>query len=190
MTNASDATLLQTHRLRDDGALFSMELNRQELSSDDFSTAVRDVTHLIQAGSACYTGEARFRKVFEKAILGIAIANTSGILLEVNESMAQLLGYTRQELIGMNIGMFTHPDDLVVENVYLKEIQIGERDDYRMNKRYMTKCDSLIWVDLLVTAIPDSKGNGIEVIGLAVDITERLRVDAELRGDSYCCYRL
>jgi diguanylate cyclase (GGDEF)-like protein/PAS domain S-box-containing protein len=127
------------------------------------------------------TSDVRFRNVFEKANLGIAIASLSGTLLEANENMAQLLGFTRQELVGMNIGMFTHPDDLVVENIYLEQIQRGERDDYQMVKRYVTRQGCLIWVDLMVTAIPDAKGEGIEVIGLIIDISERLRVEAELR---------
>ncbi|MEI7611550.1 MAG: EAL domain-containing protein [Betaproteobacteria bacterium] len=172
---------LKMSPLLEDRAAVSGELDQQEPNSGEFSTMAHDITKLKQAGAAFYASEARFRNVFEKAILGIAIANTAGTLLEANESMAQLLGFARQELIGMNIGMFTHPDDLVVENVYLREIQSGERDDYRMNKRYLTKQDSLIWVDLLVTAVPESNGDGIELIGLVVDITERLRFDAELR---------
>ena len=181
MSNRSDVAPLERTRFRETTVPVSMELNHQEPHPGDFSTAVHDISLREQAGAVLGASEARFRKVFDRANFGIAIANLSGIVLEANESMAQLLGFTRQELIGMNIGMFTHPDDLAIEHAYLKEVQGGERDFFRMNKRYLTKQGRLIWVDLLVTVIPDAKGEGIEVIGLVVDITERFRVDAELR---------
>jgi diguanylate cyclase (GGDEF)-like protein/PAS domain S-box-containing protein len=181
MTKRSDVTPLEIHRFPEDGAAVSVELIHQEPNSGDFATMARDIDQFKRGGAVLDASKVRFRNVFEKANFGIAIASTSGILLDANESMAQLLGFTRQELIGTNIGLFTHPDDFVVESVYLKEIQIGERDDYRMNKRYLTRQGTLIWVDLLVIAVPDANGNGIEAIGLIIDITERLRVEAELR---------
>jgi diguanylate cyclase (GGDEF)-like protein/PAS domain S-box-containing protein len=184
IANGPDATPLEILRQKEDGTPMWLELRRHALHSSEGWTIVsmaRDITGRKQAEAALRASEIRFRNVFEKANFGIAIANLSGTMLDANESMAQLLGFTRAELIGMNIGGFTHPDDLVIEQDYLKEIQAGERDVYRMDKRYVTKQGSLIWVDLLVTAIPDEKGSGVEAIGLIVDITERRRADAELR---------
>jgi diguanylate cyclase (GGDEF)-like protein/PAS domain S-box-containing protein len=142
---------------------------------------VRDITPRKQAEAILLASETRFRNVFEKAYTGMAIADLDGTLLEANNSLAQLLGYSRRELIGMNIANFTHPDDLGVERVFLNEIQTGHRDDYRMNKRYLTRSGEELWVDLLVTAIPDEQGAGVNAIGLMVDITERRRAEAELR---------
>lgn len=184
IANGPDATPLEILQQNEDGTPMWLELRRHALHSSTNWTIVsmvRDITGRKQAESALRASEIRFRNVFEKANFGIAIANLSGTMLDANESMAQLLGFTRAELIGMNIEGYTHPDDFVIEQDYLKEIQAGERDVYRMDKRYVTKQGSLVWVDLLVTAIPDEKGSGVEAIGLIVDITERRRADAELR---------
>jgi len=181
MANRAGVTPSETFRFGEKDISTSIESRLHEPNPRDFIAMVRDVTLVKQAGAVLDVSEARFRKVFDRANFGIAIASLSGTLLEVNESLAQLLGFTQQELIGANIKMFTHLDDLVVENAYLKKIQDGEQDVFRMNKRYLTKQGRLLWVDLLVSAIPAVNGNGIEVIGLTVDITERLRVDAELR---------
>jgi len=180
----SNAKPQETLLLRNDGAAVWVEIRRHARRTEDgwsIVVMVRDITERKLAEAALHASEVRFRNVFEKAYTGLAIADPSGTLLEANESLAQLLGYSRQELIGMNIGVFTHPDDLVLERDFLNELEAGTRDAYRMEKRYITKHGDLRWVKLLVTAIPDDHGKAVETIGLILDITERKRAEAELR---------
>lgn len=179
-----DSTRLETLCIRRDGRTIWLEIRRQAQRSAGAWTIVnrvRDITERKLAEGARHASEVRFRNVFEKANSGLAIADLNGTLLEANESLAQLLGYTQQELIGMNIGGFTHPDDLALERNYLHELQAGTRDVYRIEKRYFARSGDLLWVDLLVTAIPDEHGNVTETIGLIIDITERRRAEQELR---------
>jgi diguanylate cyclase (GGDEF)-like protein/PAS domain S-box-containing protein len=180
----SDSTPQETLLMRNDGAAVWVDIRRHARYSNDGWTLVimvRDITERKLAEVALQASEVRFRNVFEKAYTGLAIADMTGTLLEANDSMAQLLGYTRQELIGMNIGVFTHPDDLVVERAFLSELAAGTRDAYRMEKRYIARNGDLLWVKLLVTAIPDEHGKAVETIGLVLDITERKRAELELR---------
>lgn len=142
---------------------------------------MRDITERKKTEAALEVSETRFRNVFEKSFTGMAIANLDGSLLEVNNSLSQLLGYTRQEMLGMNIGDITHHDDLMLERSFLQEIQCGTRNDYRMCKRYLNKSGEILWGDLFVTAIPDAHGDAVNAIGIIVDITERKRAEAELR---------
>ena len=143
---------------------------------------LHDITGRKLADVALHESEARFRSVFEKAAhTGMAIADPAGTLVEANETLAQMLGYSRHELIGMNIGRFTHPDDLAVELVYLTELAEGKRDEYRMNKRYLNRSGGMLWVDLLVTVIRDEQGRAVNVVGLVIDISERKRAEADLR---------
>jgi len=183
IAGSSQATPLETLRIRNDGAAVWIETRRHAYRAEDGWTIVimaRDITERKLAETALHASEVRFRNVFEKAYTGLAIADMTGTLLEANESMAQLLGYTLQELIGMNIGHFTHPDDLVIERAFLSELEAGTRDAYRMEKRYIARNGDLLWVKLLVTAIPDEQGKAVETIGLVLDITERKRAELEL----------
>jgi diguanylate cyclase (GGDEF)-like protein/PAS domain S-box-containing protein len=171
-------------RHREDGTPIWIELRRHAQPEDGqwtVVTLVRDITDRKKTETALYASETKFRSVFEKAYLGMAIAELNGTLIEANDSLAHMLGYERGELVGTNIRRFTHAADLATELVYLKEIQAGQRDDYRMRKRYLTKTGGLLWVDLLVTVIRDQQGRAINAVGLIVDITERLRTEAELR---------
>jgi diguanylate cyclase (GGDEF)-like protein/PAS domain S-box-containing protein len=180
----ADTTHVELLRQRKDSSPIWVEMRRHARRSGEgwlIVSQVRDITERKQSEATLLASETRFRNVFEKAYTGMAIADLDGKLLEANDALAQLLGYPRRELIGRNIADFTHADDLALERIYLKEIQTGQRSDYRMNKRYLTCSGELLWVDLLVTSIPDEKGTGINAIGLMVDISERKRAEAELR---------
>ncbi|UCV21057.1 sensor domain-containing protein [Ferribacterium limneticum] len=184
ITGHSDATPLETQRFGKDEAAVWVEIRRHaQLLQDGWTIVimVRDISARKLAEAALHASEVRFRNVFEKAYTGLAIADLSGTLLEANECLAHLLGYTRHELVGMNIGHFTHPDDLAAERAFLEEIQDGKRDVYRMEKRYLSRQGDLLWVDLLVTAVPDAHGKPFETIGLILDITDRKRAETELR---------
>ncbi len=179
-----EAKPLEILRQSRDGSPLWVEIRHHALCFEDNSTLVcmiRDITERKLAEANLLTNEVRFRSVFDKAFIGMAIADLQGVLINSNQSLAQMLGYTQHELIGMNLETFTHADDFAVERAYLEEIRTGSRLDYRMNKRYLTKSGEQLWVDLQVTGIPDEQGQTVNAIGLMVDITERKRAEAELR---------
>lgn len=178
-----DTTPLETQCFGKGGAIWVEIRRHAQLYKGAWTIVIvlRDITERKVAEAALHASEERFRNVFEKAYTGLAIADLSGTLLEANECLAQLLGYTQQELVGMNIGCFTHHDDLAAEIAFLDEIRAGARDVYRMEKRYFSNHGNLLWVDLLVTAIRDKHGKPVETIGLVLDITDRKRAETELR---------
>lgn len=132
-----------------------------------------DLTAFKKMQADVLESETRFRTLFEKAMTGMAVADPKGNLTEANEQLARLLGYSRGELLGKNISAFTHPEDLASELVFLQEISNDLRDDYRIEKRYVTRSGEILWVDLLVTVLRDQERKATSVIGLVVDITER-----------------
>ncbi|MBF0527861.1 MAG: PAS domain S-box protein [Deltaproteobacteria bacterium] len=165
---------------------FNMESMPTLLENGDslWNGIINDITDRKLAEQALMQSEARFRSIFEKAHTGIAFADGQGNLLQFNDSFIQLVGYDPTELQGMNFAHFTHPDDLGLEIDKVNEILAGLRDDYRIEKRYITKMEKVIWVDLAVTAIRDAQKRPVNFVGLVVDITERKRAEAELRQTS------
>lgn len=130
---------------------------------------------------ALHASEARFRGVFERAYIGISITDLEGRVLEANHSLARILGYPRHELLGLNVAEFTHPDDQVLEALHVAELMSGKRDAFRMEKRYLTRSKGQVWIDLLVTVIRDANNEINAVIRLVIDISDRLRAEADLR---------
>lgn len=124
--------------------------------------------------------EAIFRSIFERANAGIAFVDTKGNVIRANDSYCSLVGYSREELAGMNIERFTHPDDLKSEMMIFQEMIEGRINECRMEKRYLNNSGAELWVDLSLTAIHDEFGNVVNFVGLVVDITQRKLAEDEI----------
>jgi PAS domain S-box-containing protein len=57
----------------------------------------------------------------------------------------------------------------------------GEVDKYRIEKRYIRKDGTVVWVELSVSAIKDKNGEIVKLIRLTTDITERKKAEENLR---------
>jgi PAS domain S-box-containing protein len=63
-----------------------------------------------QTGEACAKNENDFRLMFMNAPLPYQSLDETGAFINVNQAFLNVLGYTREELIGKNFGDFLHPD--------------------------------------------------------------------------------
>ena len=73
---------------------------------------LRDVTARLREAHDLDVAQERFRLAFHGAPTGMALSMAdNGILIDVNESLATMLGYGRDELIGRGMQSITHPDD-------------------------------------------------------------------------------
>jgi diguanylate cyclase (GGDEF)-like protein/PAS domain S-box-containing protein len=122
-----------------------------------------------------------FEASFRAASIGKAIVAVSGHCIEVNVALADLLGYSQQDMAGMHFSIFTHPDDLEADLHLFNATMRGDRDNYQIEKRYI-RCDGAILEVLLsATCIRDDTGAPIQFISEIVDLTERNRVRRELQ---------
>jgi len=116
----------------------------------------------------------RYRTLFEVALDGIVIADSDSYYLDANASMCRMLGYSREELIGM------HASDIVVQS----EIEyigpaldaIKTRPGYEREWRFRRKDGSSFTADVTATMMPD--GNLLATIR---DVTERRMAEESLR---------
>ena len=74
------------------------------------SKVARDITERKRAEEARQLSEARYRALFDYAPDGIVIADPESYYIDVNSSMCRMLGYTREEFIGL------HASDIVVQS--------------------------------------------------------------------------
>jgi two-component system, sensor histidine kinase and response regulator len=143
--------------------------------------AFSDVTALKHAEQALRESEERFRGTFENAAVGIAHKDANGRLLRINQTFCDIIGYAREELIGKPFLDLTHPDDSLVERDMYAALLRGEVPSYSLEKRYIRKDGSLIWIDMNVSLQCDAAGRPIYGIAILQDISERKRLEAELR---------
>jgi PAS domain S-box-containing protein len=124
--------------------------------------------------------EERFRTVFEFAALGIAI-DVGGRLIQTNRALQEMLGYTSEEFRNMLFTDFTHPDDVEASLRLAGGLHEGKHNNYWIEKRYYRKDGRVVWARTTVSAVRDAQGKILYVIPLIEDITERKRLEEQLR---------
>lgn len=128
--------------------------------------------------------EARFRTMFKDAPMGIFLVSTDGRIQETNPAVQRMLGYTADELEGKTIRDITLPAD-VDETVRLFDSLVrGECGSYRLEKRYLRKDGSLVWVRLTATLLRSSDAVNTSVLGMVQGITDERTAQEEREAES------
>jgi PAS domain S-box-containing protein len=123
--------------------------------------------------------EERFRSTFANAGVGIAHVGPDGRWLRINPKLCRILGYSREELLGMTFQDVTHPDDLSADLREVGRLLAGEIGTFTMEKRYVRKDRSTVWVNLTVSLMRDDAGQPAYFISVVEDITARKTIEAE-----------
>ena len=123
--------------------------------------------------------EERFRSAFVGGPIGIAVLEEDGRFVEVNDALADMVGYTPVELVGRTVGEITHPEDLRTNLDHMHRFFAGEIDQYRLEKRYLHRNGEAVWVAVTAALVP-RPGGGRFMIGHVENITDQRAVTERL----------
>jgi PAS domain S-box-containing protein len=140
-----------------------------------------DVTERMASENALRRSETRLHAMFNNASVALSLTDTEGHFVDVNESWAKTLGYGVDECRGLSVFDITHPDELAASRQNMQLLLDGQVASSRMEKRYLHKNGSVVWVDVAVTPIRRADGSVEVMIGGFVDITERKRIEVDTR---------
>lgn len=138
-----------------------------------FLGIARDISAMKRAENELRQSEAQFRRSFEHSGIGMAIVSLDGKWIEVNQSLLDMVGYKRKELLGLTFQDITHPDDLNKDLDLLKETLAGKRQNYAMEKRYFDSEGEILWVRLNVSLVRDYEGAPVHFVSQIENITEQ-----------------
>ncbi|MGH3763302.1 putative bifunctional diguanylate cyclase/phosphodiesterase [Actinophytocola sp.] len=127
------------------------------------------------------TSEARFRAMFADAAIGIGITDTKGRLLEVNSAMATMLDLRADQIKDHNLVEYLHPDDPPELGRYFNEMVAGQRDHYRIERRFRKRDGTPLWTSVTVSLVRDEDGAPQFLVGMVEDNTERHVLSEKLR---------
>jgi PAS domain S-box-containing protein len=138
------------------------------------SKIARDITERKRAEAAQRAAEARYRTLFDYAPDGIVIADSGSTYVDANPSVCRMLGYDRDELIGLNAADIVVPTEVAHIEPALKAIKT--QSDYHREWQFRRKDGSVFPAEVIATAMPDGR-----LLGLIRNITERKNAEQALR---------
>lgn len=142
----------------------------------------RNITERKKSEEILRYSEEKFKNVFHNSIVGKSITAIDG-QLSVNESYSNIVGYTQEELSNLKWVDFTHKDDVEFNNQIIQSILKGEKQFSQWEKRFIHKDGRIIWVDISIVLLRDSKGNPVHFITEINDITKRKEAEALLNHE-------
>ena len=112
----------------------------------------RTVDHAAGSGDdktaevALRRSEELFRSIFESSTVGVAVLTPDTRFDRVNPAFCALTGYSGQELLAVRSAEITYPDDLPLMLSHLEQLLAGATTSFVLEKRYLRKDGSTIWV--------------------------------------------
>ena len=137
-----------------------------------------DITEFKQAEKLRRESEEKFHNAFEYAAIGLALVGIDGRWLQVNHSICEITGYTKEELLSLTFQDITHPDDLETDLNYVRQLLAREINHYHMEKRYFHKQGYIVWILLSVSLVRDEQGEPLYFIAQIQNITKRKQAEA------------
>lgn len=111
----------------------------------------------------------------------VAVSDRSGTILEVNEAMCRISGYSRAELVGTSVSRISRGADCGDFWAELWPVVSGG-GTWRGELNSERKDGSIYWVDATASPLRGPSGSIIGSVCVRVDITERKRAEAALRA--------
>lgn len=128
--------------------------------------------------SALKESKERYRSVVENVQEGLCIVDTEEVLQFVNPAFSKLLGVDADKIVGISLEGFVDKETFARFQKGTRDRLKGVEDRYEITFRRPD--GKLRDVDLHATPLYSADGNYYGTLGLAVDITERKRLEGHL----------
>ncbi|MGA8116176.1 MAG: EAL domain-containing protein [Actinocatenispora sp.] len=178
---ARDGRLVVVQACLADGytsALRERTLQEQESIRRALLDARRQVEEALSAS------QARFRAVFAEAAIGIAVLDPNHRVVDVNDALADLLGSPPEELVGLDLTDFAHPDDALELGDAIRRLMSGEGAPAQVEERFADRNGTLVWGRVSLSAIETPAGQPYAV-AMIEDITERRLLELRLEYQAW-----
>lgn len=123
--------------------------------------------------------EERYRRLAETSNEGIWVFDGTQQTTYANRRMAEMLGYTAEEMVGLSFELFIFPEDLADHYERIRQRQLGHSDAYERKLR--RRDGTPLWTIVSATPILDGEGQFSGSFGMVTDVSDRKRIEEALR---------
>lgn len=179
------------HR-RKDGSTFVAEVSAQRLSDDTYLAILRDLTERKRAAAALAESERRLRSILDSVHAFVGLLTPDGILLEANRAPLDRAGLRREEVVGKPfVDTYWWAYSPAIQEQLAQAIQrAGRGEVVRYDVPVRMLAGELITIDFGIVPLRDAHGVITGLVPSAVDITDRVHAEKNLRGSSERLARL
>lgn len=128
--------------------------------------------------------EAHFRAVFDAAVIGIAVCDVDGHILDGNPALLGMLGVTLPELQAQSVPELLTEAGNAQWVRQFSELVRGERDNVRFDHVQRLVDGRTLATDVVVSLVRDGDGEPCYVVGMVADVTEQRRLRARLEFEA------
>jgi len=126
--------------------------------------------------------EQRLRSFFDTAHVGMGEMDDVGRFVRVNDALSAMLGYSRDELLTLRAPQLAFPEEEAEVARSVQQMSLGPSDLHQVERRYRRKDGSALWsLAHVVVMERDERGRAKGASVVMVDVTERRRLEADLR---------
>lgn len=126
--------------------------------------------------------ERQFRTAFENALQGMALVSPSGVYLQVNSALCNILGYSEQDFPGMRFQDTIYPGDaLKIDNQIRTSLAQGV-DSLQIETQLVDKLGHEVWVLLSVSIVRDAAGAPVYLVVQVWDNSAQRAAEEALRA--------
>ncbi len=176
--------------LRSNGEEFPLEFSFSVVAVKDETFIVssgRDITDRVKKENALKESEQKFRQLFQDMPDAIFLtsldAGSKGLILDVNRAAEQQTGYTREELLNMNILSHLCADENVSQVALAREKEIEANKEVRFVEKKIRKDKTEYWTEAILRII---SYNGTDVLlSINRDVTDKIIANEKIIKLSY-----
>jgi two-component system sensor histidine kinase UhpB len=156
------------------GSVIDMEVNSKKIGDSHILGIARDITERKKANEQLVKSEQKYRSLIEQASDPIMITDFKGNFIDVNTSLCQIFGYSKSELLKLNIAALIDPENLKEQPIKFELLATGQ---HVFSQRRMMKRDgSFIEVEANVKKVDENY-----VMAIVRDVTELRKVEREIK---------
>jgi len=148
--------------------------------NDIVAVVITDITKQKEYQDKLIFSEQKFYQVFHFSGIGTTLTALDGYLIEGNNTVAEILGYSVEELYHIRSIDITHPDDKENDLLVRKELIEGKKNYQTFLKRYLHKGNYYVWCSITISLVRDNALNPQYFIVQLVDMTDFIRNTEEL----------
>ena len=122
----------------------------------------------------------QFNTFFERNSLGMAFINKNEQLIEVNDALCRLTGYSRDEILLKKLLDIYSADNIFISPSERERMHKGEVNHVQVERKIITKSGSYVYANIHITVVLDELGNFEYELGVFEDITAQKQAEKQL----------